>query len=138
VTHNGGMSAFDVVQLVLRILVALIFVPMGVNHFVPKAARGMAAMIPPALKQRVSGKTLVRFTGVCEIAGGVGILVPSSLVPGLAFAAGLALVVFLIAVFPANSYAAQDPERFGRAAIPFWPRFTAQVVLIALILVAVV
>ena len=132
------MSAFDVVQLVLRILVALIFVPMGVNHFVPKAARGMAAMIPPSLKARVSGRTLVRFTGVCEIAGGVGILIPASLVPGLAFAAGLALVVFLIVVFPANNYAAQNPDRFGRAAIPFWPRFVAQVVLIALILVAVV
>jgi len=127
------MSAFDVVQLVLRVLVALIFVPMGVNHFVPKAARGMAAMIPPALKRRVSGKALVRFTGVCEVAGGVGILIPWT-----SFAAGLALVAFLIAVFPANNYAAQHPERFGRAAFPFWPRFVAQVVLIALILVAVV
>ncbi|MBK4346320.1 DoxX family protein [Lacisediminihabitans changchengi] len=132
------MSAFDIVQLVLRILVALIFVPMGINHFVPKSARAMVAMIPPSLKTRVSGKTLVRFTGVCEIAGGVGILIPASLVPGLAFAAGIALAVFLIAVFPANNFAAQNPERFGRAAIPFWPRFVAQVVLIAVILVAVV
>jgi len=39
----------------------------------------------------------------------------------------------LIAVFPANAYAAADPERFGSAAIPFWPRFVAQVVLIGII-----
>ena len=33
-------------------------------------------------------------------------------------------------------YAAQHPEKFGRLAIPFWPRFVAQLVFIALVLVA--
>ncbi len=129
------MSAFEVVQWVLKGIVALVFVSMGINHFRPAAARGMAAMIPPWFKRGgpLTGKNLVRFTGVCEVAGGIGILLPWT-----ALAAGLLLVLFLIAVFPANAYAAADRERFGAAAIPFWPRFTAQLVLIAVILVAVV
>lgn len=127
------MGDMDIALWVLRIGLAAVFVFMGVAHFLPAAARGMSAMIPPALKTRVSGTTLVRFTGLCEIAGGIGILVPQT-----RFAAGIALVVFLIAVFPANAYAAANPERFGRAAFPFWPRFIAQVLLILAVLIATV
>ncbi|MET4781638.1 hypothetical protein [Glaciihabitans sp. UYNi722] len=129
------MTAFDIVQIVLRILIAIAFLGMGVNHFRAKPARAMAAMVPSYLKRGglLTGKNLVRFTGVCEIAGGIGILVPWT-----AFAAGIALMLFLIAVFPANVYAAEHPEKFGSASIPFWPRYIAQVVLIAVILVAVV
>ena len=104
----------EIAQWVLRIGLAGAFLFMGVNHFIPSSAKAMAAMIPPTLKTRVSGKTLVRFTGLCEIAGGIGILVPFT-----RFAAGIALVLFLIAVFPANAHAAANPERFGRAAFPF-------------------
>jgi uncharacterized membrane protein len=129
------MTAFEIVQLALRILVAIVFVGMGINHFRPGPARGMAAMIPPAFKTGgpLTGKNLVRFTGVCEIAGGIGLLVPVT-----TFLAGIMLVVFLVAVFPANHFASENPERFGAAAIPFWPRYTAQLVLIAVILVAIV
>ena len=123
----------EIAQWVLRIGLAGAFLFMGVNHFIPSSAKAMAAMIPPALKTRVSGKTLVRFTGLCEIAGGIGILVPFT-----RFAAGIALVLFLIAVFPANAHAAANPERFGRAAFPFWPRYVAQLVLILLVLLATV
>ena len=127
------MGGMDVAQWVIRIGLAAAFLFMGVNHFVPASARAMSAMIPPALKSRVSGKTLVRFTGLCEIAGGIGILIPQT-----RFAAGIALVLFLIAVFPANAHAAANPERFGRAAFPFWPRYAAQLVLILLVLLAIV
>ena len=127
------MGDMDVAQWVIRIGLAAAFLFMGVNHFVPASARAMSAMIPPALKARVSGKTLVRFTGLCEIAGGLGILIPQT-----RFAAGIALVLFLIAVFPANAHAAANPERFGRAAFPFWPRYAAQLVLILLVLLATV
>ena len=127
------MGDMDVAQWVIRIGLAAAFLFMGVNHFVPASARAMSAMIPPALKARVSGKTLVRFTGLCEIAGGLGILIPQT-----RFAAGIALVLFLIAVFPANAHAAANPERFGRAAFPFWPRYAAQLVLILLVLLAIV
>ncbi|CAN5478309.1 hypothetical protein BH10ACT4_BH10ACT4_14610 [soil metagenome] len=129
------MTAFETVQLVFRILLAIVFVGMGVTHFRPGPARGMAAMIPESFKRGglLSGKNLVRFTGVCEIAGGIGLLVPVT-----TFLTGIMLVVFLVAVFPANHFASENPERFGAAAIPFWPRYIAQLVLIAVILVSIV
>ena len=127
------VDPFEIVQWVVRGVLATIFIGMGILHFVPGPARGMSAVIPPALKRRVSGVILVRFTGLCEIAGGIGLLVP-----GIRWVAGIALVVFLVAVFPANAYAAAHPERFGRAAIPFWPRLTAQLALIALVVLAIV
>jgi uncharacterized membrane protein len=128
-------DVFTVVQWVIRGVLALLFVTMGITHFVPSVVRGMAAMIPPRLRFTgvANPRNLVYFTGVCEIAGGVGLLLPAT-----QFAAGMALVVFLIAVFPANSYAAEHPEKFGRAAIPFWPRFFAQLALIALCMVAAI
>lgn len=119
----------------VTIALAILFAGMGVTHFVPSIARGMAAIIPPRMKGTglLSGKSLVRFTGICEVAGGIGLVVPLTHV-----AAAIALVVFLVAVFPANAYASQHPERFGRAAIPFWPRLAGQLVLIALLVFVVV
>ena len=119
---------------VLRPLLAAAFAGMGVTHFVPSVAKGMSAMIPPAIKQRspVSGKTLVRITGVCELAGAAGLLVRP-----VRPAAAAGLVLFLAAVFPANAYAARNSDRFGAAAVPVKPRAAAQVLLAALIVLAI-
>jgi uncharacterized membrane protein len=127
--------SLEVASLVLRAVLAVAFVVMGVLHFVPSIAAGMAAMIPPGWggADRTTARWLVAFTGVCEIAGGVGLLVPVTQT-----LAGILLVVFLVAVFPANAYAAARPERFGRIAVPFWPRLVAQIVLIALCALAAV
>lgn len=123
----------DVAQWVLRVTLALVFLGMGISHFVPRVARTMAAMIPPPLRLRFPNPTqLVWFTGICEIAGAIGLLLPWTRVT-----AGVCLIVFLIAVFPANAYAARHPERFGRAAIPFWPRLGAQVLLIVALVLAI-
>ncbi|WP_378147364.1 hypothetical protein ACFJGV_05235 [Cnuibacter sp. UC19_7] len=126
-------ATWDVILWILRGLIALIFVVMGVNHFVPSSVRTMAAMIPPRLRSSspaLSPRVLVWFTGACEIAGGLGLVWPPTRV-----AAGIALVVFLAAVFPANAYAARHRDRFGALAIPLVPRLIGQVVLAALILV---
>ena len=117
----------ETIRLVVTIALAAAFVFMGVAHFVPASARTMAAMIPQRMRF-VSARRLVQFTGLCEIAGGIGLLIPV-----LHVVAAIALIVFLVAVFPANAYAAQHPEKFGKAAFPFWPRLAAQVVLIALL-----
>lgn len=133
---GGGVGDGGVAVLVLRVVLAVVFVGMGVLHFVPPIARGMRAMIPPALRRADWPRlpaVLVAVTGVCEIAGGLGLLAPW---PPLRVAAGAALAVFLVAVFPANAYAARHPERFGRVAVPLVPRLLAQLVLIALVLVA--
>jgi uncharacterized membrane protein len=130
---DGLMDALHTTQLALRFAVAAVFLLMGVLHFVPKVARGMRAMIPPPLRRPGWPAALVVITGVCELLGGLGMLVPWD---SVRLAAGICLVVFLAAVFPANAYAARDPERFGRTAIPFWPRLIGQVLLAALVLLA--
>ena len=124
-------ATLTVIVTIVRIVIAVVFIGMGINHFVPKSARVMAKMIPPALRREglLSPLNLVYLTGACEIAGGIGLLVPQT-----RLAAGIALVVFLAAVFPANAYAAANRERFGTLAIPFWPRLAGQLVLAALII----
>lgn len=118
---------------VVRALLGLGFAGMGAAHFVPSVQRGMRAMIPPSLRRPgwPSTRTLVIVTGLCEIAAAAGLqLRPTRRTTGVL------LVVFLAAVFPANAYAARNPERFGRIAIPFWPRLIGQIALGAVVLVA--
>jgi uncharacterized membrane protein len=116
---------------VLRVVLAVVFVVAGVSHFAPSVQRTMAAMIPPRLRFRgvASPRNLVIFTGLCEILGGVGLLLEPVRVTS-----GVALAVFLVAVFPANAYAARHKERFGAVAIPLVPRLIGQVLLIGLVL----
>lgn len=125
------MDAVVVAQLVLRILLAAVFALMGVLHFVPATARGMRATVPgpPASARGL----LVAFTGGCELAGAAGLLMPW---PLLRFVTGAALVVFLVAVFPANAVAAADPARFGRSAIAYAPRMLMQLALVAVVVAA--
>lgn len=125
----------DIVQWVIRGVVALVFVGMGINHFRPRSARVMAKMIPPNLRREglLSPLNLVYFTGICELAGGIGIVIPFTSV-----AAAIGLVAFLIAVFPANAHVAENPDRFGSLSIPFWRRYFAQLVLILVVILAVV
>lgn len=122
----------DVIGLALRILLAVAFIGMGVTHFLPAVQRTMAAMIPPPLRWKgvANPRNLVIFTGLCEIAGGLGLLYPPTVL-----AASICLIVFLVAVFPANAYAASHRERFGRAAFPLIPRLIGQIVLIILLVV---
>ena len=118
---------------VLRIVLAVVFIIAGISHFAPAVQRTMAAMIPPRLRFEgvFAPRNLVILTGLCEIAGGIGLLVESTRVTS-----GVALAVFLVAVFPANAYAAHHKDRFGAVAIPLVPRLLGQLVLIGLVLVA--
>ena len=128
-------STLELVQLVVRVLVAAVFVFMGVTHFLPKTQRVMSELIPPVMRTEglFKPRNLVLFTGACEIVGGIGLLVPP-----VQLAAGIALAFFLIAVFPANAYASQHPELFGAIAIPFLPRLVAQVAFIGVVLFAAI
>ena len=131
------MDAFAIAQLVLRIILAAVFIGMGAAHFVPRVKRTMAAMIPAPLAgpERRWAPSLVVVSGIAEILGGLGLLAPWW---GVRFAAALALIALLIAVFPANAQAAREPERFGAVAVPLVPRAIGQVVLGALVLVAAI
>jgi uncharacterized membrane protein len=90
-------------------LLAAFFIGSGVNHFV--MPRAYQQIMPPRL--RGEAKRLVEVSGVAEVLGGVGVLLPSTRRP-----AGVGLIALLAAVFPANLYMASEPERFQR--IPRW------------------
>ncbi|MDQ6655714.1 MAG: hypothetical protein M3Y80_07880, partial [Verrucomicrobiota bacterium] len=72
---------------------------------------------------------LVVISGIAEIAGGVGILwLPTRRI------AAVGLIALLIAVFPANIYAAVAGMEIGGRTVPLWllwARLPLQAVLIA-------
>ncbi|HUH13877.1 MAG TPA: hypothetical protein VMK65_12245 [Longimicrobiales bacterium] len=104
-------------------LIAVVFVAAGALHFVRPGL--YARIIPPFLPFPLA---LVYLSGLAEIVGGIGVLIP-----GLRTWAGLWLVALLIAVFPANLYMALAPERAGLGIAPLWLwlRLPLQLLLIA-------
>jgi uncharacterized membrane protein len=92
-----------------RLLLGLAFVGAGVNHFL--MPRAYERIVPPSMKDNARG--LVAMSGVAEVAGGLGVLLPWTRRP-----AGLGLIALLAAVFPANLYMARTPEHFRK--IPRW------------------
>ena len=90
-------------------LLAGLFIGAGVNHFLIPGA--YERIVPPSMKGEAG--RLVQISGVAEIAGGVGVLLPPT-----RRAAGLGLIALLAAVFPANVYMARSPESFRK--IPRW------------------
>ena len=81
---------------------AAMFAMTGVAHFVPAMRRDMIAIVPPALP---AAGLLVTITGVLELLGAGGLLYP----PTRLAAAGC-LFVLMLAMFPANVYAARMPN----------------------------
>lgn len=123
---QGNYVSFGTPQLVIRIVVALpLLISAVLLHFFRTDVT--ASIIPPAFPAR---HFLVLLTGVFEIAGAVGLFVPS-----LRHAAAFWIAMMMIAVFPANVYAAG--KVVGGLRMPGVPLRTAmQIAYIALILLA--
>lgn len=95
----AGVDMLDGWQPALRGALALMFVVTGVPHFLPSWRRDFVAMIPAAFPQPA---LLVTVTGVLELAGAAGLLLPP-----LAPYAAIGLALLMIAMFPANVSAAR-------------------------------
>lgn len=112
------------VKLVLRWLLAILMVAAGANHFVSPEV--YVAMMPAALPAHLP---LVYASGVAEIAGGLGLLVPRT-----RRMAAIGLVLLSIAVFPANVNMALNDLPLGERQVPswaLWARLPLQLVFIA-------
>jgi uncharacterized membrane protein len=86
-----------------RISLALLLLFTGLGHFVNPEP--MAAMLPPSVPARLP---IIYVTGLLEWAAAIGLVVPR-----YSRAAGLCLMAFLVAVFPANVFAALNSVAMG-------------------------
>ena len=94
-----------------RTLLSAFFVGAGINHFL--IPRAYESIVPPSMRDDAA--RLVAISGVAEIAGGVGVLLPRT-----RRLAGLGLIALLAAVFPANLHMAREPR-----ALPSHPALGA-------------
>ena len=110
-------------QRVFLIIAALFYLAAGALHFLKPEP--YLKIMPPFLPWHLA---LVYVSGVAEMAGGLGLLVPK-----VRRAAAWGIVALLIAVFPANLYMATNPVEAGAAALPavvLWGRLPLQILLI--------
>ena len=120
----AGVDVLDSWAAATRVGLAAMLVLTASGHF--NAMRhDLARMVPPAIPHPME---FVYFTGVCEVFGAFGLLVPRTRV-----AAALALIVLFVAVLPANIHAARAGLTLrGKPVTPLALRVPMQIVFIAL------
>lgn len=109
---------------ILRLVLAAAMVTIGILHFTnpDPFAKIVPAFLPAPF-------VLVYLSGIAEIAGGAGLLVPAT-----RRAAGMGLIALYVAVFPANINMAVNQLQLGNDPVPSWAlwlRLPFQIVFIA-------
>jgi uncharacterized membrane protein len=97
-----GLNYVDTWVKAIAAGLAAMFVVTGVAHFVPPLRGSLVAIVPPRLP---APGLLVSITGGLEFLGAAGLLVPTT-----RFAAAACLLLLMLAMFPANVYAARMPN----------------------------
>ncbi|MGV9268827.1 DoxX family protein [Kitasatospora sp. NPDC003701] len=95
----AGVDMLDGWHPALKVGLAAMFLLTASAHFVPRLRAKLLAMVPPGLPRP---ELLVTLTGLLELAGALLVLVPAT----SRWAAG-ALILMMIAMFPANVSAAR-------------------------------
>ena len=112
-------------QVIVLWLLAATFIIAGIAHFT-FLRHDFAQIVPPIFPNKDS---IVLFTGLLEILGGIGLIIPQ-----LSRWAGMALILYLIIVFPANIYGARHHiPVLGRPHLLVAARLPFQILLIALL-----
>jgi len=107
---------------ILTLLLAFLFIAAGIFHFL--TPKPYLKIMPSYLAYHLE---LVYLSGLFEILGGVGVLVPR-----MRRYAGYGLIALLVAVFPANiNMAVQSSEFESIPAYILWLRLPLQLVFIA-------
>jgi uncharacterized membrane protein len=108
-----------------RVALVIMFLFTGASHFTTMKY-DFAAMVPPPLPNDL---WVIYLTGVLEIVGAIGLLIPQT-----RKLAGICLVLLLIALFPANVYAAlNDIPLRGEAPTPLWIRGPMQLLFVGMV-----
>jgi uncharacterized membrane protein len=112
----------------LRWALAIMFLLTASAHFGARRP-DLVRMVPPFFP---APELLVTLTGVAELLGALGLLVPR-----LAPFAASGLALLLVAIFPANVHAAREGLSIGGSAVtPLVPRAALQLVFLAAVLAA--
>jgi len=120
-----GISVFSTWMDCTRYALAVMFLFTSSARFT-KMRHDFARMMPKAIPNPMA---MVYFTGVCEILGAMGILVPRT-----RSLAGLCLCFFLVCVLPANIKAARESLTIGgRVATEPWLRVPMQLLFFVLV-----
>jgi uncharacterized membrane protein len=109
---------------ILRWVLTVFMVAAGINHFL--SPEPYVAMVPDALP---SHALLVQISGIAEILGGLGLILPRT-----RRLAAWGIIALLVAVFPANINMAVNDLPLGTthvASALLWARLPLQLVLIA-------
>jgi len=115
------------IRRILRVLLAALFLYAGVLHLTNPDL--FLPIMPPWIPFHLP---CIEISGVFELLGGIGLLVPNRRVQILT---GWGLVLLLVAVFPANIYMAADNIKIhGIPSQPWmgWARLPLQPLLIVL------
>jgi uncharacterized membrane protein len=115
----AGVPAFTTWQASARDALSLMLVFTGVSHFT-FMKEDFVRMMPPSIPWP---RAMVYFTGICEIAGAVGLLLPE-----FRRVAAYAWIAFFLAVLPANIHAARAAVTLrGKPATSLWLRIPMQI-----------
>ena len=120
------------IRLCLRVLLALLYLAVGYMHIT--GPEGFVAITPDWVP---APEMVVWLTGLAEIAGAVGLMIPCSFISWARPAAGIGLALYALCVWPANiNHALYDIPLNGKHA-SWWyhgPRLAFQPVFIWLAL----
>ena len=123
-----GVQRFQSWVVCLRLALALMFLLTASAHWGVRRP-DLVRMVPSAFP---NPEILVTLTGIAEIAGALGLLLPQS-----APWAAASLALLLIAVFPANVHAANAGITIGGRPVPgVLPRALIQLVFLGAVLLA--
>lgn len=126
--HKLGWRRLESWVTCLRWALAAMFLLTASAHWGSRRP-DLVAMVPDVFP---NPELLVTLTGIAEIAGAIGLLIPR-----FAPAAATGLALLLIAVFPANAHAARQSLTIGgQAVLPLVPRALLQLAFLAAVLAA--
>ena len=83
-------------RLALRLVMVAVYLAAGALHL--RSPDAFAVIMPPFIPHP---RAMVLFTGACEVAGAIGLLIPR-----LRWLAGVMLALYALCVWPANIYQA--------------------------------
>jgi uncharacterized membrane protein len=108
---------------VFRSLLAILYLLVGIAHLLSPA--GFLQITPEWVPYPAQ---VILISGLCEIAGAIGLMIPR-----LRYAAGLGLALYAVVVFPANIKHALEGIAVGGRQLSWWyhgPRLAFQPVLV--------